>query len=76
MAISNVPNAYELVKPPFRKGFAMAVGFSAMLVSRHATNSRRFGQSRDGKVPQRLLALRLTVRKAFNRDSLRFRLSS
>ena len=41
-----------------------------------ATNSRRFCQSRDGKERQQFLALRLTVRKAFNRDSLRFRLIS
>jgi hypothetical protein len=76
MAISNVQNSYEIVKPPFRKGLAMADEFSAMLASHHATNSRRFSQSRDGKIPQRFLDLRLTVRKAFNRDSLRFRLIS
>src|SRR6266481_1116840 len=73
MAISNESNSYELVKPPFRKGLAMAIGFSPMLASHHATNSRRFCQSRDGKVPQQFLALRLTIRKAFNRDSLRLR---
>jgi len=76
MAVSNESNAYELVKPRFRKGLAMAIEFSAMLASHHATNSRRFCQSRDGKERQQFLALRLTVRKAFNRDSLRFRLIS
>jgi len=53
----------------------MAIGFSVMLANHHAANSRRFCQSRDAKVPQRFLVLRLTVRKTFNRDSLRFRLS-
>ncbi len=31
MAISNESNTYELAKPPFRKGVAMAIGFSATL---------------------------------------------
>ena len=73
MAISNESNSNELVKLPSRKGLAMSIGFSAILASHHATNSRRFCQSRDGEVPQRFLALRLMVRKALNRDSLRFR---
>jgi len=76
MAISNESNSDEPVKSPFRKGLAMAIGFSAMLASHPATNSRRFCQPTDGKVPQRFFAFPLTVRKAFNGDSLRFRLIS
>jgi hypothetical protein len=60
------------LNPCFAKCLAMAIGFSAMLASHHAANSRRFCQSRDVKELQRFFTLRFIIRKTFNPDSLRF----
>jgi len=38
MAMSNESNSDDLVKPPFRKGLAVATGFPAKRAGRPATN--------------------------------------
>jgi len=76
MAISNELHPCEVVKPLFLQSvlqWPSDFQQCSLAITRRILDD--FVNQETGEVAQRFLALRLTVRKAFKRGSLRFRLS-